>query len=181
MHWYCSDPLIQHFSRSDKILELKKFSVYVSTLSLNTSPACSCGTLHCCPWHPRGRSRSTSMAQPFHFCSFHSDLWCYQDGKAEWICSTWWYTRLGVIYIQRATVLGWYFGEDKGESRQQYFWQGFVVQKEEATYILLLTQCCGKQSCCNLWLHKWWNDEWKQPCIFMIDTLVLGPVPASTF
>lgn len=25
------------------------------------------------------------------------------------------------------------------------------------------------------------SDEWKQPCIYMTDTLMLGPVPASTF
>ena len=88
--------------------------------------------------------------------------------------------KTSVRQIWRAIVLAWYSGEDKKkESRQQCFWQGFVVQRAEAAQFWPLTR--GKKSCCKLWLYKWGSDEWKQPCIFTADTLVLGPVPASTF
>lgn len=117
-------------------MELKKLSTYVSTLSLNTSPACSCGTLHYCPWHHCGRSWSTWMAQPFTFCSFHSNLWCYRDGKAECICSAWWYTRLGVIHIQKAVVLGWYFREHKTGEQTAIFLMRVCSAERRSTLIL---------------------------------------------
>lgn len=155
--WYYSDLLVQHFSRSDNTLELKKFSIYASTLSLNTPPARSCRTLHYCPRHPHGRSWSASMAQPFTFCLFHFDLWCYQDRKAKWVCSAW--SRLGWDTSESWCWVVFRGGPGGGEQtamflRTAQFWS--------------LTQCCGKASCCNLWLYK--GGEWRvEPTLHLYD------------
>lgn len=64
---------------------------------------------------------------------------------------------------------GWYLGEDQEEeTREQCFWEGFVLQRGEAAQFWSLTQCCGKASCCNLWLYK--GGEWRvEPTLRLYD------------
>lgn len=177
--WYCSDPLIQHFSRSDNTLELKKFSIYASTLSLNTSPARSCRTLHYCPWDPM------ADLDPHQWLNL-----------SLFVCST-----LTCDVIRTEKLNGFVQSDqDLGETHPESHGSGVVfrgVQGEGEQTAMFLTGVCGAErrsssiltSNSMLWqkkllqsmLYKWGSVEWKQPCIFITETLMLGPVPASTF